>query len=65
MLTVENTNKYFPESDEIVKCYINHQRQQVRSTKNKNMTEPNTSNEVGKTKRNMYAKVMIYWMTRK
>ena len=33
LVTVENVNKYFPESEETQKGHMNHQRQGVRSTK--------------------------------
>ena len=48
MLTVENVNKHFPESDETVKGHMNHQRQGVGPTKPKDFQEPNASREIGK-----------------
>ena len=37
LVTVENVNKYFPESEETQKGHMNHQRQDVRSTKPKSV----------------------------
>ena len=50
MVTVENVNKHFPESEETIKGHMNHQRQGVRSTKNKELIEINTSKKVEKKK---------------
>lgn len=58
MLTVNSVNKYFLESEETVKGHMNHQRQGIRSAKPKDLKEPNTSNEVGKNERNVYAKIV-------
>ena len=54
MVTVENVNKHFPESEETVKGHMNHQRQGVRSTKKKYFQEPDTSSEVGKKEGDIY-----------
>ena len=61
MLTVENVNKHFPQSDETIKGHLNHQRQGVRSTKPKEMQEPDSSKEIGKKERDVYAKVVDLW----
>ena len=61
MVTVENVNKHFPESEETVKGHMNHQRQGVRSTKKKYFQEPDTSSEVGKKEGDVYAKVVDLW----
>ena len=45
LLTVENVNKNFPESDETVKGHMNYQRQGVRSTKPKDFQEPNATSD--------------------
>ena len=63
MLTVQNVNKYFPESTETVKSHMNHQRQGVRSTKRK-LQEPeeiDSKSEVGKKERDVYTKVIDLW----
>ena len=61
MVTVEHVNKHFPESEETAKGHMNHQRQGVRSTKHKDFQEPETSNEIGKKERDVYAKVVELW----
>ena len=61
MVTVENANKHFPESEETVKGHMNHQRQGVRSTKKKDFQEPDTISEVGKKEGDIYAKVVDLW----
>ena len=61
MVTVENVNTYFPESDETTKGHMHHQRQGVRSTKHKDFQEPDTSNEIGKKEGDVYAKVVDLW----
>jgi len=61
MLTVKNVNKHFPESDETVKGHMNHQRQGVRSTKPKDLQEPDASSAVGKKERDIYIKVVDLW----
>ena len=58
MVTVENVSKHFPESEETAKGHMNHQRQGVRSTKQKDFQEPDTSNKIGKKERDVYAKVV-------
>ena len=58
ILTVENVNKNFPESEETVKGHMNHQRQGVRSTKPNDFQEPNTSSEIEKKERDVYMKVV-------
>jgi len=63
LLTVENINKCFPESEETVKGHMNHQRQGVRSTK-RAATEleiVDTSSETGKKERDIYTKVIDLW----
>ena len=65
MVTVENVNKHFPGSEETVKGHRNHQRQGVRSTKQKYFQEPDTSNEIGKKERDVYAKVVDLWDPKK
>ena len=61
MLTVENVNKHFPESEETAKGHMNHQRQGVRSTKPKDLQEPDAKEEIGKKERDVYAKVVDLW----
>ena len=61
MLTVENVNKHFPESDGTVKGHMNHQQQGVRSTKPKDIQEPDASSAVGKKERDIYIKVVDLW----
>ena len=56
MLTVENVNKHFPESEETVKGHMNHQQQGVCSTKPKDFQEPCASSEIEK-ERDVYIKV--------
>ena len=60
MLTVQNVNKYFPESTETVKGHMNHQCQGVRST-NRKPQEPeeiDSKSEIGKKERDVYTKVI-------
>ena len=61
MPTVENINKYFPESEKTVKGHINQQRQGVRSTKPKDFQKPNASSEIGKKERDVYMKFVDLW----
>ena len=63
MLTVKVVNKYFPESEETVKGHMNHQRQGVRSTKEKNpkASDENTKSEAGKKERDVYVKLVDLW----
>ena len=63
LLTVENVNRYFPESDETVKGHMNHQRQGVRSTKEKNPepADENNKSEAGKKERDVYVKLVDLW----
>ena len=57
MLTVENVNKYFPESEETVKGHMSRQQQGVRSTKPKDFQEHNANSEIGKKERDVYIKL--------
>ena len=61
MVTVENVNKCLSESDETAKGHMNHQMQGLRSTKQKDFQEPDTSSEVGKKEGDIYAKVVDLW----
>ena len=61
MVTLENVNKFFPESVETIKGHMNHQRQGVRSTKIKDFLELDTSRDVGKKEGDVYAKVVDLW----
>ena len=58
MLTVENVNKHFPESEETVKRHMNRQQQGVRFTKPKDFEELSASSEIEKKKRDVYLKVV-------
>ena len=53
MLTVENVNKHFSESEETVKGHTNHQRQDVRSAKPKDFQELNSRSEIVKKERDV------------
>ena len=60
MLTLQNVNKYFPESTETVKSHMSHQRQGVCSAKRK-LHEPeeiDSKSEIGKKERDVYTKVI-------
>ena len=64
MLTVENVNEHFQESEDTVKGHMNQQRQGVCSTKPKNFEEPSASSEIGKKERDVYVKVVDLWNPR-
>ena len=64
MLTVENVNKHFPESEETVKRHMNRQQQGVRFTKPKDFEELSASSEIEKKKRDVYLKVVDLWCPR-
>ena len=68
LLTVENVNKYYPETDATPMGHLNQQRQGVRSTKQKkkkkvnlppieDIEEVDTSSLVGKKEHDVYIKV--------
>ena len=59
LLTVENVNKYFPESEETQFGHLSQQRQGLRSTKVKqqDIEEVDKSLTVGKKERDVYCKV--------
>ena len=63
LVTRENVSKYFPQSEETEKGHRNHKQQGIRSTKPKksSLSEPDTSQEVGKKKRDVYSKVVDLW----
>ena len=63
MVTVENANKHFAESDKTVKSHMNHQCQGVRSTKEKNPepSDENAKSEAGKKERDVYVKLIDLW----
>ena len=58
MLTVENVNTHFPESEETVNGHMDHQQQGVRSTKPNDFQEPDVSNEIEKKENGVYIKVV-------
>ena len=60
LVTVENVNKYLPESEETQKGHMNHQRQGVRSTKPKavNFEDVDKSLTYGIREKNIYIKVV-------
>ena len=58
MLTVENANKHFPESEETATGHMNHQQQGVRSPKLKDFQEPDANSEIKKKERDVYVKVV-------
>jgi len=58
LVTVENVNKYFPESDETQYGHLNQQRQGVRSTKPREaFVEIDASAAAGKKEKDVYIKV--------
>ncbi len=58
LVTVENVNKYFPESDETQMGHLNQQRQGVRSTKTREpLMDIDTSMTKGKKEKDVYFKV--------
>ena len=60
LVTVENVNKYFPESEKTQKGHINHQREGGLSTKLKHseMDEIDTTSCVRKKEKDVYIKVI-------